>query len=127
MSGAALKEVDNELTAVQGDRPLTDTEVQVARSAEMSVFPELFETPSSIASSLAQLAIYRLPDDYYGKYLERLQIAEAAAIAQAMAEVVDPQQNRILVVGDRGVVTEKLTEAGFRNVKYLDTDGSPVE
>ena len=65
VTGAALREIVNELRDAQGDRPLTAEEVSVARSAEISVFPQSFETPASIAGSLAQLAIYELPDDYY--------------------------------------------------------------
>ncbi len=123
VTGAALREVFNELRDVGQKRPLTDAEVNVAKSAIMSTFPQSFETPSSIASSLGQLAIYQLPHDYYQTFLDRLQSTNAAATAKAMTELVDPSQIRTLVVGDRKIIVPKLKEAGFDSIEYLDTDG----
>ena len=127
MTGDALKEIVKELRDVEKDRPLTEDEVTVARSAEMSVFPQSFETPSSIASALAQLAIYQLPDDYLRQYPGQLQSVETGQAAQAMAQVAERQQIRILVVGDRKIVQPELKKAGFDKIKYLDTDGRKIE
>lgn len=123
VTGAALREIVNELRDVHRNRPLTAEEVSVAKSAEMSVFPQSFETPSSIASSLAQLAVYELPDDYYQHFLQNLGETTPDAVAQAMSQVVAPARLRVLIVGDRAAVSTKLKEAQFETIEYLDTDG----
>jgi len=125
VTGAALREIVREMNDARASRPITPQEVAVARSAEMSLFPRSFETPASIASTLAQLAIYRLPDDYYQDYLDRLRKTDASDTTRVVAEVVDPEQLRILVVGDREVVVPTLQEAGFQEVVSLDIDGRP--
>ncbi len=126
VTGAALKEIVTELEGVREGRPLTADEVNTARSAEISVYPQMFETPSTIASALAQLAIYNLPSDYYQEYLGQLRAASPRDAARSFAQVADVQQIRMLVVGDRQVIEPKLKEAGFDKVEYLDTDGRKI-
>ncbi len=126
VTGAALCEIISELTAVSDQRPLTEEEVAVARAAESNTFPESFETPSRIASSLAQMAIFQLPDDYFAHFVDRLEATSPADVAQAMSQLVQRQAVAVLVVGDRQVVEPKLREAGFTTIELLDTDGQPV-
>lgn len=126
VTGAALREIVSELDAVSGDRPLTQDEVVTARDAELSVFPEAFETPSHIAGSLAQLAIFHLPDDYYEQHVTRLAATNPEEVAQAMSQLTDRRSMTMLVVGDRQVVEPKLQAAGFERIRYVDTDGQTV-
>lgn len=127
VTGAALREVLNEMQGVAGDRPLTEAEVLIGRDAEGNTFPEAFETPGRIASALAQMAIFQLPDDYFAKFVEQLDAITPEQVAQAMAPLVVRDENVILVVGNREVVEPKLAEAGFTQVVYLDSDGRPAK
>ncbi len=127
VTGDALAEIVSELKGAATDRPLTADEVEVARSAEMSVFPQMFETPASIAGALAQLAMYSLPTDYYVKYLGQLESTKPEDASTALAHVADLRQIQMLVVGDRQAIEPLLTKAGFKNLKYLDSDGRPSE
>ncbi len=126
VTGAALREIISELDGIRGDRPLTEEEVATARDAELSVFPEAFETPARIARSLAQLAVFQLPDDYYQRHVTRLAATSAQEVTEALAQLADRRAVTILVVGDRQIVEPLLREAGFPRVRYLDTDGQPV-
>jgi zinc protease len=126
VTGAALREIVSELDAVSGDRPLTEDEVVTARDAELSSFPEAFETPSHIAGSLAQLAIFHLPDNYYEQHVTRLAATNPEEVAKAMSQLTDRRSVMMLVVGDRQVVEPKLKEAGFERIRYVDSDGQPV-
>jgi zinc protease len=127
VTGAALREILHELQGVAGDRALTESEVLIARDAEGNTFPEAFETPGRIASALAQMAIFQLPDDYFAKFVEQMDQTTPDQVTQAMAPLVARDQNLILVVGNRQVVESKLTEAGFTQIILLDTDGRPVK
>jgi zinc protease len=123
VTGAALREVFNELRDVRVGRPLTPEEIEVARAAEMSVFPRSFETPASIASALVRLAVHQLPADYYQTYLQQLRTAAAPAVSKTMAELVDSDFMRVLVVGDLQTIRPLLKEAGFASLRELDTNG----
>ena len=126
VTGAALREIVKELGGVAGDQPLTSREVTVGRDAEMNVFPQAFETPSSIAGSLAQLAAYQLPDDYFDRFVGRLQSVSQEEVVQVMSQVAERKELVMLVVGNREVIEPKLKEAGFSQVTYVDFNGRPV-
>ena len=121
-----VREIAAELEGVSGDRPLTETEVATARNAELSVFPEAFETPARIAGSLAQLAIYHLPDNYFAEYAARLAATNLDEVTQVMTELTARRGVTMLVVGDRQKVEPQLQPAGFTRVRYVDTDGQSV-
>ena len=127
VTGAALREVISEFDAVSGDRPLTEEEVVIARDAESNTFPESFETPGRIAAALAQLATFRLPDDYFAHFVDRLDATSPAEIALAMSQLIERQAIVVLVVGDRQVVEPKLQAAGFKTIVLVDTDGQPLD
>ncbi len=127
VTGAAVREIVRELDALRSDQPLTGDEIQLARDAELNVFPQSFETPSNIAAVLSQLAIYGLEDQYLAEYTGALEATKSNEVEEAMRQLVDPVARTILVVGDRQRVVPQLKEAGFENIRLIDTDGKPVE
>ena len=127
VTGAALREIIRELDALRGDRPLSADEIRSAQDAELNVFPQSFETPSSIAAVLSQLAIYDLDDQYLKDYLVTLAATEQGEVDKAMQEMVEPEARTILVVGDRQRVVPQLKDAGFEDIRFIDSDGKPVK
>ena len=124
----ALGEVLSELDALAaaGGRPLTDEEIATARVAESRGFPEMFESPGSIAGLLEEMALHNLPADYPETYLDHLAAATPDQIREVLAEVVAPAARTVLVVGDR-----KAVEPGLKRLKPLELrpitpDGLPV-
>ncbi len=123
----ALKEVMNELDAlVTGKKPFTIDETTTAIDAEAKSYPEGFESPTQIASTLEEIAKFGLPDDYLETYLGRLKGTKRETISQAMAEVVAGSERVVLIVGDRKGVAPKLKELGFDTIRFLTTDGKPA-
>ena len=91
------------------------------------MFPEAFETPSRIASSLAQLAIFHLPDDYYQQHVTRLTATNPEEVTKAMSATDrSPCRHHRSSSAIASVVEPKLKEAGFTRIRYVDTDGQPV-
>jgi zinc protease len=125
VTGAALQEIIRELDAMRDSRPIAESEVRMARDAELSVFPQSFDTPSNIAAVLAQLAIYDLHDRYLTTYADTLAGTSSDAVDQAMRQLVDPAAQTILVVGDRQSVVPQLKKAGFDVIRLIDSDGQP--
>ena len=122
----ALQEILKELDALAKARPITAEEVDKARSAEARSYPEGFESPSGIASALAEIAEFGLPADYLETFLPNLERVSLAETQQSMTEVVAPADRFILVVGDRKTVEPELTKAGFKAIRLITYDGKPV-
>lgn len=127
VTGAALKEIMTELKAAGNDRPLSDSEIDIARAAELNTFPSQFESPGQIAEVLASLARYQLPSDYLQGVTQRLRSAENQEIARLLSELANPEAQAVLVVGDRGEVEKQLKDAGFDQLTFLDVDGKPLD
>lgn len=123
VTAAAVTEILRELSAAAGEQPLTEDEVFTALNAELSLMPQAFETPMSIAGALTQLALFDLPLDYFRARQLRLESIKPEPAAQLAAELTDPAQMVVLVVGDRAVVEPDLRAAGWQHVRYLDPDG----
>jgi zinc protease len=126
-TAAALREVISELDALAGKKPFTAEEIATARSAEARSFPESFESPSSLAGILSEMAEFNLPPDYLATYLDQLQAAKSEDVHKAMTEVVTPKERVILVVGDRAKNEAKLKELGFERIQLVTPDGMPVQ
>ena len=60
VTAPALKEILSELDSLPKAHPLSDDEIATARDAESRTFPESFEEPSSIAGTLASMALFNL-------------------------------------------------------------------
>ncbi len=122
----ALQEILKELDAIAQARPITAEEVDKARSAEARSYPEEFESPSGIASALAEISEFGLPAEYLETFLPSLERVSLAETQKAMTEVVAPADRFILVVGDRKTVEPELIKRGFKIIKVITYDGKPV-
>ncbi len=118
----ALKEVLGELDGAGGARPFTEREIAMALGAEVKSFPERFESPSSIAAVLRELAEFHLPPEYLDTFLARLQATSPEEVRKTMSEVVAPSQRATLVVGDRTAVEPKLRAMGYSRIQPVTVD-----
>jgi zinc protease len=103
----ALREFFNELEAIR--KPVGGEELAKAKNYVALGFPSEFETISDLTSHVEELIVYKLPDDYFSRYVDSIQAATAAAVAQAAAKYVLPQQFAVVIAGDRAAI-----EAGVR-------------
>ncbi|HHK42314.1 MAG TPA: insulinase family protein [Planctomycetaceae bacterium] len=127
VTGAALREVVGELRAFTSDRPLTEAEFVTAKKAELSSLDRAFETPSSIAGLMLQMAIFELPEDYFQRRRGELEAVDLEAARRVVSDLVPPDRQTILIVGDRKGVERQLEQAGFRDVRVLDLEGNAID
>ena len=104
----AIREALAEVAAMRGDRPVTADELEVARAALTRGYPRNFETADQVARSVAQLALYDLPDDYFVTFVSRVQALGLEAIHDAATGHLHPDRLVTLVVGDRSRVEPTL-------------------
>jgi zinc protease len=127
VTAAALKELMTEIEATRGDRPLSEAEIDGARTAELNTFPAQFESPPLIASSLAVLARHRLPKNYLQEVIQQVRSVDAQQAAEVIAQVCTRTELMALVVGDRSHVVPQLEQAGFDDLVFLNSDGIPFD
>ena len=95
----ALKEFFNELNAIL--QPVTPEELTRAKNYVSLRFPERFETTTDITGRLEELLVYRLPDDYFSKYVQNIQAVTAADVQRVARKYIQPDRLAVVVVGDR--------------------------
>lgn len=103
VTGEAIAETLKEIDRMRSEEIAPD-ELTLATSYLDGVFPIRYETTAAIASALAILVTFGLPEDYYDTYRSRITGVTAAGVLGAARKHVMPQQLQITVVGNPEIV-----------------------
>ncbi|GIW89500.1 MAG: peptidase M16 [Isosphaeraceae bacterium] len=128
VTGPALQEIVAELrgVAADGDRPLAEAEIAANRQAEAQSWLDGFGSPASLVGLVSDFARHRLSPEDLAEYLRRLRSEPDDAIRAALAELAQPDQLRVLLVGDRAQIEPQVRAAGMERVEVLTTEGTPA-
>lgn len=110
VTAAALTEFFKELNGVL--EPIPADELARAKNYVALGFPGEFETTGDIAARLEEAVVYRLPEEYFSSYVDRIQAVTAADVRRVAQRYVTPGRFTVVVVGDR-----KTIEAPVRALK----------
>jgi len=121
----SFAEIQRELKDVVGDRPLTARELELAQHNLTLSLPGQWQTEANVAGSLADIAAYGLPADYFGTYAAKVQALTLPDVQRAATRLVKPGAVTWVVIGDRSVVQAPLESLGFK-IKLIDPDGKPA-
>ncbi|MEO6950180.1 MAG: pitrilysin family protein [Polyangia bacterium] len=99
---AALVDFLAELDRLRGG-DVNDTELTLAKQTMQRSLARQFETPPQIASSLAAIEVFGLPDDYFTTYAAKIGAVTAADIARAAA-ALHPSDMALVFVGDEKLI-----------------------
>ncbi len=98
-----------ELNAI---KDVTAEEVGKARNYQALGFPGNFESIEGIASQVANVISYNLPDGYLNAYINELLKIQEADVERVAKTYVDPKNLVIVVVGDQAKI-----EPGIKALK----------
>jgi zinc protease len=112
----AVREAMSEVVQFLDGGP-TREELDAARDYLAGIFPLQLETTGQIASHIAQMFVYDLPDDYYSRYRDRIRSVEFAPALEASRRHIRPAEMTILVVGDAEALRGPLEELGLGPVR----------
>lgn len=107
VTGAAVGEIFREIEGLVEAGPTRD-EVEAATSYLAGVFPLRLETTGQIASGIAGMTVYDLPDDHYRSYRDRVREVTVAHAARAASRHIRPAELCTVVVGDADDVVSQL-------------------
>lgn len=118
----ALRETLSEIGGLRSEK-IPEDELSLATSYLEGVFPIRYETTSAIASALANVVIFGLPDTFYDEYRQNIRGVSTADVLKAAQTYVIPEELRVVVVGDPVIVVEPLEKLKFSDISLQ----SPVE
>ena len=107
VTGAAVQEILGEIARIRTER-ISEDELTLATSYLDGVFPIRYETTAAIAGALANLVIHNLPEDYYDVYRAKVRAVTTEGVLLAAQKHLHPDQLRIVVVGDPGMVAAQV-------------------
>ncbi|MDX1333165.1 MAG: pitrilysin family protein [Robiginitalea sp.] len=122
----SVMEIRKELSEFTSTRPATPEELEKVKTNEVLKLPGQWETNAAVASSVANLVRYDLPDDYYQTYDARVRNLTVEEVRKVSGAVVRPSDINWFMVGDRAKIAEKLDQLGFEQIIEIDADGTPI-
>lgn len=123
---SAVNEFLKELMRIRNEK-VTQEELDAAKKNMAGNFAIALEHPSTVAKFALNIEKYKLPADYYQKYLTNL-AAVTVEDVQAMAQkYIKPENAHILVVGDKEKVMNSLKKySADGKVDVYDYKGDPA-
>lgn len=119
----ALKEILFELENIHNG--ITDSELEFAKSSLTKKFPLNFETYRQIASGITGKILYNLPEDYFDEYISNVNSISKSEVEQAAKLFVDNNALSIVLVGDKNLLKDKISNFNIEVVE-VDTKGKSL-
>ncbi len=108
--------------------PVDAEDLALTKSFMTGTFARSLESPRTIASFALNIARYKLPDDYYATYLEKLNNVSAQDVQLMAAKYLKPDNAIIVVAGNKDEVAENLKKfSATGEVEMFDAFGRPVK
>lgn len=118
----SIYEIINELREIT-DKGVSFTELESAKDGLIRSLPRQFETPSQIATQLANVALYDLPENYYDTFVENVQHVSLEDVHRVAGMYIKPENVTVVVVGDADSITTPLENLGIGKVIIMDAKG----
>jgi predicted Zn-dependent peptidase len=109
----AVADAIAEIDGIRGSRPPTDEELALAKASLTRGYPRNFETAQQVARSVAQLALYDLPDTYFAEFVPKANAVSKDDVTRAAARYLDPSRLSTLIVGDHSAIADTLLTLGL--------------
>jgi predicted Zn-dependent peptidase len=116
----ALREFFNELNAMA--KPVAADELAKAKNYVALSFPSEFETIEDLATHIEEQIVYKLPDDYFSRYVTNIQAVTAAGVQKAAATYIQPGRFAIVIAGDRKAIESSVAALKLGPVRVVSVD-----
>jgi len=123
----SMIEMDKELRAILGPRPVTGEELATAQKSQTLSLPGQWETLNAVVGSLGELVTFGLPEDYFNTYSEKVRVLTVNDVTRAAAKAVHPDHLVWVIVGDRTKIEAPIRELGWGEIQLLDADGNALK
>jgi zinc protease len=124
VTGAAVREILGEMEGIRSGT-VSSGELSDARQYVAGTFPLRLQTTDGVASRLADLFIYDLPDSYLDEFAERVLAVSEEDVREVAQRHLMPDRLALVIVGDADGIRPQLEELGLRDVHVLDPSELP--
>ena len=118
----AIRDSLNELQAIRGGRPATESEMVLAKATLTRGYPRNFETAQQVTRSVAQLVLYDLPDTYFEEFVPKVNAVDANEVTRVAQRHLDPSRVVTLIVGDHHAISDSLRTLQLGEPAVLSPD-----
>jgi predicted Zn-dependent peptidase len=115
----AIADALGEIAGIRGTRPPTEQEMSLAKASLTRGYPRNFETAQQVARSVAQLALFDLPDSYFEEFVPKVDAVAVADVTRVAETYLDPACAITLVVGDLKATEASLRALGLGELQVL--------
>jgi zinc protease len=122
----SVAEIQKEFRDVVDQRPITDQELERVKTQQILELAGSRETMTAIGGAIGELLEFRLPDDYWDTYADKVQALRAAEIHDAAKSLIRPEAMVWIVVGDRSKIEDGLRSLNLGEIQHIDADGNPT-
>jgi predicted Zn-dependent peptidase len=123
---SAIIEWVKELRGIRGERPVTDRELDFARTNRVAGLPATLESNDQVANAVVTILQNNLPADYYQQYVRRVSAITGGDVASVATKYIDPDNTTIVIVGDRKVIEPALRAANVAPIVIVDENGKAI-
>jgi predicted Zn-dependent peptidase len=113
----ALTEFFTELNGIL--KPVPADELARAKNYVALRFPSSFEATSDISRRLEDVLVFKLPDDYFSRYVQNIQAVTAADVQRVAQKYIAPEKFAVVVVGDKKTIEPAIRALNLGPLKEL--------
>jgi zinc protease len=122
VTAAAVTEIFNELELMRSTEPSAE-ELEKSKDSIARSLPGSFETTPLAASSIGQLFVHNLPNDYYRTLPDLIGQVSAADVQRVAAEHLQPGKAIVVAVGDHAKIAPQLEQLDLGPIERRDAGG----
>jgi predicted Zn-dependent peptidase len=120
---SAVQEILREIITIRNEN-VGENELTRMKNYLSGEFARSLENPATIAGFAYNVARYKMPADYYQKYLTNLAAVDTKQVQDAAKTLFNPAQMHIVIVGNAKQIAKGLDKYG--PVKYFDLEGNEI-
>jgi predicted Zn-dependent peptidase len=122
----SVVEFMNELKAIAGARPISETELQTAKLKRVRGYAQQFESVGRIAGEIVTLWSLGLPMTELQNETTGIERTTLAAANAAAARYAAASGATLLLVGDLATIEQGVRDLNLGEIVILDSEGKPV-
>lgn len=126
-AAVAIEETLAEIRRLQ-DEPVTEEELADTQSYLLGIFPFTLQRIEGLADRLADLAVFDLPRDYFGSFLDQVAAVTPQDVQEMARRHLDPARLGIVAVGPRELLEGQVEPFGeLRIIPFKRPEAGAIE
>jgi len=126
VTDSAITEIMYELKNIATNM-VSDKELSMTKASSSGRFARSLEEPATIARFALNSIKYNLDNDYYQKYLQKLNSLSKEMVLDVAQKHIPFENCNIVVVGNSEIIDNLLPFDSDNNIEFLDPYGNPKE